>query len=135
MTRRPNCAADRATIIAVNDRLRTTFQGGEVRVAPSIYQLDARLCGRALCVMSRQRNFDERSEHDRGRFVFAGYAFEWCIEYQSSDGTAASPDPADPNRTFRVLTLSAVDDLLIRRTFGLIPSASARPHNPDMVQT
>ena len=126
---------NRTRIIELNDQLRTTFKGGQVRMAPSVYQLDARLCGRALCVMSRSAMFDDGSDHDRGRFVFAGYAFEWCIEYQTSDGTAASPDPADPDKTFRVLTLSAVDDLLIRRTFGLIPSASARPHNPDMVQT
>jgi len=45
-------------------------------------------------------------------FIFAGYSFEWRIEYRDKDGTGASPDPADPDKTFRALTLYAVDDLL-----------------------
>lgn len=126
---------DRIRIIELNDQLRTTFKGGQVRMLPSIFELDARLCGRALCVMSRSAKFDPSGDHDWGRFVFAGYVFEWCIEYGSSDGAGPSPDPADPNKTFRVLTLSAVDDLLIRRAFGATSSASAKPPNPDMAQT
>jgi hypothetical protein len=113
---RPTAASStRAQIIELNDQLRVTFKGGRVQIMPSIYQLDARLCGRALCVMSRHAKFDRGSDHDRGRFVFAGYAFEWCVEYQNRDGTGVSPDPADPDKTLRVLTLSAVDDVLIRR--------------------
>ena len=109
---------NRARIIELNEQLRTTFRGGHVRIKPSIFELDARLCGRALCVMSRSTRFDRSGDHDWGRFVFAGYVFEWCIEYRSTSGTAPSPDSADPNKTFRVLTLSAIDDLLIHRAFG-----------------
>jgi hypothetical protein len=45
-------------------------------------------------------------------FIFAGYSFEWRIEYRDKDGTGTSPDPADPDKTFRALTLYAVDDPL-----------------------
>jgi hypothetical protein len=62
--------------------------------------------------MSQYKKFDDDSEHDRGIFIFAGYSFEWLIEYRSSDGTGASPDPADPDQTFRVLTLYVANDLL-----------------------
>ena len=52
------------------------------------------------------------SEHDWGVFIFAGYSFEWDIEYRGADGTGISSDPADPEKTFRVLTLYVAEDLL-----------------------
>ena len=64
-------------------------------------------------MLSRYNKFDDSSEHDSGVFIFGGYSFEWRIEYRGADGTGVSPDPADPDKTFRVLTLSAVDDVLV----------------------
>jgi hypothetical protein len=52
------------------------------------------------------------SEHDWGTFIFAGFSFEWRIEYRGKDGTGISCDPADPDKTLRVLTLYAIDDVL-----------------------
>jgi hypothetical protein len=106
-------AANRDRIIELNDRLRTTFNGGRVQVQPSVYDLDPRLRGRALCVMTRYNRFDDSSEHDCGTFIFAGYSFEWRIEYRAKDGIGLSPDPSDPHKTFRILTLYAVDDVLV----------------------
>jgi hypothetical protein len=104
---------DRRWIIAtLNDQLRTTFKGGRVQMTRSVYDLDDRLRGRALSVLARYNSFDAESDHDSGVFIFAGFAFEWRIEYRSVDGCGQSPDPADAGKTFRVLTLSAVDDLL-----------------------
>jgi len=103
---------DRAKIIELNDQLRTTFKGGRVQMTPGVYELDERLRGRALCVMSRYKKFDDDSEHDCGVFIFAGFSFEWRIEYRAKDGTGISPDPADPERTLRVLTLYAINDEL-----------------------
>ena len=105
---------DRARIIELNDLLRTSFKGGTVRVATSAYDLDARLCGRALCAMSRSARIDPDGNHDRGRFVFAGYLFAWEIAYRASHGTGLSTDPADPEKTSRLLTLYPTADLLIR---------------------
>ncbi len=102
----------RARIIELNDRLRTTFRGGRVQMTPSVYELEDRIRGRALSVLARYNKFDADSEHDWGTFIFAGFAFEWRIEYRGKDGTGRSPDPADPEQTFRVLTLYAFDDLL-----------------------
>ena len=61
--------------------------------------------------MARHDKFDDSSEHDCGVFIFAAYSFE----YRAMDGVSASPDLADPEKTFRVLTLYAVDDLLAER--------------------
>jgi Protein of unknown function (DUF3768) len=102
----------RAKIIELNDHLRTTFKGGRVQMTPSVYGLDERVRGRALCVLARYNKFDPESEHDWGTFIFAGFAFEGRIEYRGADGTGISSDPADPERTLRVLTLYATDDVL-----------------------
>jgi Protein of unknown function (DUF3768) len=102
----------RAEIAALNDQLRTTFKGGRVQMTPSVYELDDRLRGRALSVLAQYSKFDPDGEHDWGTFIFAGYSFEWRIEYRGADGGGVSPDPADPERTFRVLTLYAIDDKL-----------------------
>jgi hypothetical protein len=104
----------RSKIIELNDGLRTTFKGGRVQMSRDFFELDARLRGRALWVMSRYTKFDDDSEHDWGVFIFAGYSFEWDIKYRDKDGTGISPDPTDPDRTFRVLTLYAAADLLRR---------------------
>jgi hypothetical protein len=103
---------DRAKIIELNDQLRTTFKGGRVQMTPSVYDLDARLRGRAVYVLSKYNKFDDDSEHDWGTFIFGGYAFEWRIEYRSAVGPGLSCDPANPDLTFRVLTLYVVDDIL-----------------------
>jgi hypothetical protein len=101
-----------ARIIELNDQLRTTFNGGRVQMTRNVYELDDRLRGRALSVMAKYNRFDGESEHDCGVFIFAGFSFEWRIEYRGADGTGLSPDPADPDKTFRVLTLYAIDDVL-----------------------
>jgi hypothetical protein len=102
----------RAKIIELNDQLRTTFKGGRVQMTPTVYELDDRLRGRALSVLARYSKFAPDSEHEWGTFIFAGFSFEWHIEYRGKDGTGRSPDPADPAQTFRVLTLYAIDDVL-----------------------
>ena len=102
----------RAKIIALNDQLRTTLKGGRVQMTRSVYDLDERLRGRALSAMARFKKFDVDSEHDCGVFIFAGYSFEWRIEYRDKDGTGISRDAADPEQTLRVLTLYAIDDVL-----------------------
>lgn len=104
---------DRQKIIELNDQLRIDFKGGRVQMTPGVYDLDARLRGRALSVMARYNKFSDDSEHDWGVFIFAGYSFEWHIEYRGKNGTGVSPDPADPEKTFRVLTLYAAADFLI----------------------
>lgn len=113
--RQTHDAQRRARIVEPNDRLRTTFKGGRVELSPAVYNLDPQLRGRAIWRMARYNKFDGGGEHDWGVFIFAGYAFEWHIEFRMADGTGVSPDPADPVKTFRVLTLYAVSDFLLER--------------------
>ncbi len=102
----------RDKVVALNDQLRTTFKGGRVQMTRSVYDLDDRLRGRALSVLARYNKFHPDSEHDWGTFIFAGFSFEWRIQYRSKKGAGISPDPADPDKTLRVLTLYAIDDVL-----------------------
>jgi len=102
----------RSRIIELNDQLRSGFKGGRVQMTRSVYDLDAQLRGRALAVMARYNKFDADSNHDAGVFIFAGYSFEWHIEYRSNDGDGVSLDPSDPSKTFRVLTLYLLHDVL-----------------------
>ena len=104
----------RAKIIELNDQLRTTFKGGRVQMTPAAFNLDPQLRGRALWAMAKSNKFDDTSEHDWSVMIFAGYVFEWHIEYRGKDGAGVSPDPADPDKTFRVLTLYIASDLLAK---------------------
>jgi Protein of unknown function (DUF3768) len=104
----------REKIIALNDELRRTFKGGRVELTPAVYRLDPQLRGRAIWAMARFNRFSEDSEHDWGVFIFGGYSFEWHIEYRAADGRGVSPDPDDPEKTFRVLTLYVAEDLLTK---------------------
>ena len=104
----------RDKVVALNDQLRTTFKGGRVQMTRGVYDLDDRLRGRALSVLARYNAFDSESEHDWGVFIFAGFAFEWRIEYRNKCGTGLSPDPTDATQTDRVLTLYTIDDILAR---------------------
>ena len=108
----PNFTDKRGKIIELNDQLRSSFKGGRVQMTPSVYDLDARLRGRALAVMAKYSKFAEGSDHDCGVFIFAGYSFEWRIECRGSNGECVSPDPSDAIKTFRVLTLYALHDVL-----------------------
>ena len=103
---------ERARIIDLNDRLRTTFAGGRVQLHTGMHCLDPQICGRALYALSRCNRFTPDDEHDAGYFTFAGFQFEWQIEYRSPEGRGRSIDPADPTRTLRVLTLYVVGDAL-----------------------
>lgn len=104
---------DHSKIIELNDQLRTTFRGGRVQMTSAVYALDPQLRGRALCILSRYNKFGPDDDHDYGVFIFAGYSFEWQIDYRAPDGSGVSLDPADASLSFRVLTLSLATDCLI----------------------
>jgi hypothetical protein len=76
---------DTATIIQLNDELRTGFRGGRVEVHHGPFDLEDRIIGRMLCVLARYESFEPGSLHDNGLFIFAGFAFEWRIEAENGE--------------------------------------------------
>ena len=93
----------------LNDSFRRSFVGGVVLVTEGV---------EALCletrseVMKRVRSFarftkanDPHDEHDLGSFAIGSSNFMWKIDYYDGDMQSGSEDPADPERTTRVLTV------------------------------
>jgi len=120
----------REKIIALNDEFRRTFKGGRVQMTPAVYNLDPQLRGRAIWAMARYNRFAADSEHDWGVMIFAGYSFEWHIEYRTANGAGLSADPADPKKTFRVLTLYIATDPLAKSNAQTEP-APAQEHQSN----
>lgn len=53
---------------------------------------------------------DPHGEHDFGAFDFAGHKFFWKIDAYDPDLTYGSEDPADEDKTRRVLTIMLADE-------------------------
>jgi hypothetical protein len=70
----------RDKVVALNDKLRTTFKGGRIEICHGPYDLDDRTVGRMLCTLARYNKFEPDSLHDTGHFIFGGFSFEWRIE-------------------------------------------------------
>ena len=53
---------------------------------------------------------DPHGEHDFGALAFGAERYFWKIDYYDADLTFASPDPADPTVTRRVMTIMRADE-------------------------
>lgn len=93
----------------LNDEFRRTFVGGRVVVTSGIAALPD--CLRSE-IFAHTRAFDEftddndpHGEHDFGRFEIEGHIVYWKIDYYDENVQYGSEDPADPERTTRVMTI------------------------------
>jgi hypothetical protein len=98
----------------LNDQLRQTFTGGRVVISAGVAALpdDAR-----TEVLKTVRKFDTFSagndphgEHDFGAFELEAQQFFWKIEYYDDRMKWGSDDPADPEKTTRVLTIMLANE-------------------------
>lgn len=105
-------AADR--IRQLNDALRTTFEGGRIVMTHSVDALSPEVVAAALLALRSFDDFtpdnDPHGEHDFGGFEAAGRRFLFKIDYYDLDLRAGSEEPADPEKTLRVLTLMLPED-------------------------
>jgi len=101
-------------IRALNDALRTTFIGGRIMRTAGIAALpeDAK-----AAVLSKVRTFDQFSgdndphgEHDFVNIEHDGTTYFAKIDCYSPDMQSGSEDPADPEKTTRVLTIMRADE-------------------------
>ena len=96
-------------IRALNDNFRSTFIGGQVVMTQGVNELPLDVKANALLMVRSFDDFtggnDPYGEHDFGSFAVAGDTFYWKIEYYDVDCRHGSEDPADPERTTRVLTI------------------------------
>jgi len=103
-----------ARIRELNDAFRSTFSGGKVVMTTSVYELPDCVRANALVKVATFNEFtrdnDPYEEHDFGFFNLVGRTFYWKIDYYDERCEYGSLDPADPEKTTRVLTLMLAED-------------------------
>lgn len=101
-------------ITTLNDRFRRSFVSGRVLMTSGVASLPEERQLQAIREMQQFESFNEdndpRGEHDFGNFEILGQRFFWKIDYYNRQLTAGSEDPANPNRTTRVLTLMLAEE-------------------------
>lgn len=105
-----NLELNTITIIRnLNDKLRRSQKGGQLFVTRGIIDLGRDLVPEIINAVSQFDNFnldnDPYSEHDFGALSVGGHKVFWKIDYYDREMQNASPDPADPSVTTRVLTV------------------------------
>ncbi|WP_439372636.1 DUF3768 domain-containing protein [Bradyrhizobium sp. DASA03120] len=96
-------------IALLNDAFRRTFSGGKVMMTSGVNELPDCVKAEALIQVANFAEFTENNdpydEHDFGSFDLVGRRFFWKIDYYDKRCEFGSDDPADPEKTMRVLTL------------------------------
>ena len=109
MTRQDHTAA----IAVLNDACRAEPGAGWV-LTPGLRAMPALKQATAFALVSAFSEFnvdnDPYGERDYGAFEVGGQKLIWKIDYYDLDMTLASPDPADPAVTKRVLTLMLAEE-------------------------
>jgi hypothetical protein len=101
-------------IRVLNDNFRSTFIGGRIVTTPGVAELP--LIDKAHVLLNVQRfadfnaDNDPHGEHDFGSFEVGGVTFFFKIDYYSPELDGGSEDPADPEKTTRVLTIMCADE-------------------------
>jgi hypothetical protein len=104
--------ADRIRLL--NDNFRTTFVGGQVVMTRGVAELPLGDKARVVLAVQTFADFntdnDPHGEHDFGNFELAGENYFFKVDYYSPDLKGGSEDPADPEKTTRVLTIMRADE-------------------------
>jgi hypothetical protein len=104
--------ADR--IRELNDKFRRTFVGGTIVLTSGVDALKPDLKARVLLAVRRFDAFstdnDPHKEHDFGSFEVSNQTYFWKLDYYDRNMDGGSEDPADPEKTTRVLTIMRADE-------------------------
>jgi hypothetical protein len=104
-----------ATIRRLNDRFRQSLIfGGQTVLTQGVGALSPDDRGQLLSLVRQFNAFtednDPHHEHDFGAIDFQGVRYFWKIDYYDLADRYASPDPADPSVTHRVMTIMRADE-------------------------
>ncbi len=106
------CSASK--IAALNDAFRKSLAGGKVVLTHGINELGATAIGDLLLEVRSFQRFTEENdphqEHDFGSIQYDGQKVFWKIDYYDPSLTFHSEDPADPDKTARVLTIMLAEE-------------------------
>jgi hypothetical protein len=102
------------TIACLNDRLRTTLEGGRVLVTRGVQALGQDALQKIVAAVRHHSTFTEDNdpfgEHDFGVIQGCGPKIFWKIDYYDTALSMHSPNPADPAVTTRVLTILLAEE-------------------------
>ena len=106
---------DQATIIRLrNDKFRSTGIGGKVLMTRGIAALPEQdqsdIVQKVRAFDAFTEDNDPHREHDFGAFTHKGRKVFWKIDYYDPSMTYGSEDPADPEKTSRVLTIMLAEE-------------------------
>lgn len=98
----------------LNDAFRRSFSGGRVVLSAGVAALPSVARAALLAAVRGFDRFDAdndpHGEHDFGAVTVAGYHCFWKIDTYDLSLRCASPDPADPAMTVRVLTIMLAEE-------------------------
>jgi hypothetical protein len=101
-------------IRVLNDNFRSTFVGGQMFMTAGVNALQIDTKASVLLAVQSFSNFttdnDPHGEHDFGNFEIQGETYFFKIDYYALDMDGGSEDPADPEKTTRVLTIMRADE-------------------------
>ena len=101
-------------IAALDDELRRGFEGGLVVETPGVEGLGPEIVARVHREVRAFAAFtpddDPHGEHDFGSLGLEGRIVFWKVDYHDRRGRCHSPDPTDPERTLRVLTVMLAEE-------------------------
>lgn len=106
---------DRAERIRrLNDSFRRSFPGDRVFLTEGIRALGPErveeVCRRVRTFDAFTPDNDPYQEHDFGAFDEGGIRMFWKIDYFDAEMEYASPNPADPEVTTRVMTIMLAEE-------------------------
>jgi hypothetical protein len=103
-----------ARIRELNDQLRINHQGGRLVMTRGVASLSLRQQTAMFMLLRSFTAFDTDNdpygEHDMGSLELGTISVLWKIDYYDGELQFASPDPADPDVTTRVLTLMLAEE-------------------------
>lgn len=98
----------------LNDHFRRTGHGGERYLTQGLHNMGPAFVAMAIALVGAFDTFtadnDPYGEHDFGVVRIEGQSVYWKIDYYDQDKNGGSPDPADPSKTSRVMTIMLADD-------------------------
>jgi hypothetical protein len=98
----------------LNDNLRSTFAGGRVLMTQGVDALPTETKARVLLTVQSFSDFtkdnDPHGEHDFGNFEIESETYFFKVNYYALDMDGSSENPADPEKTMRVLTIMRADE-------------------------
>lgn len=110
----PPKATRRETIRALNDAFRKTFVGGTVLVTDGVAAMPADERAELLAAVREFDQFEDENdpygEHDLGILDLGSGRYVFKLDYYDLQLRFASPDPADPAVTTRVLTIMRAEE-------------------------